>query len=110
MNMKCDSRVSFFAHTFGRPCFGREPKARVTTLIKNTKQPACNLKTKWGVVKLDIAKFVGCYNFVLALYEYGTTLKDVLSKAWNFTNSTPKNCFIFIFALLAFVTWRCLNG
>jgi len=68
------------------------------------------LKTKWGAIKLYIAKFVRCYNFVLALYEFGTTLKDVLSKAWSSRNSTPKKCFIFIFALLAFVAWRCLNG
>jgi hypothetical protein len=27
--MKCDSRVSFLAHTFASPCFCNEPKARV---------------------------------------------------------------------------------
>jgi hypothetical protein len=32
MSMKCDSRASFLAHTFVSPFFGREPKARVTTL------------------------------------------------------------------------------
>jgi hypothetical protein len=29
--MKCDSWVSFLARTFSSPCFGREPKVRVTT-------------------------------------------------------------------------------
>jgi hypothetical protein len=30
-NMKCDSHVSFLAHTFASPYLGHEPKARVTT-------------------------------------------------------------------------------
>ncbi len=30
-SMKCDSRASFLARTYASPCFGREPKVRVTT-------------------------------------------------------------------------------
>jgi hypothetical protein len=45
-----------------------------------------NLKTKGGTIKHDVAKFVGCYNFVLALNEFKTILKDVLSKALKFYN------------------------
>jgi hypothetical protein len=32
-SMKCNSRASFLTHTFASPCFGREPKAKVTTLL-----------------------------------------------------------------------------
>jgi len=32
-SMKCDSRTSLMAHTFASPCFGREPKARVATMV-----------------------------------------------------------------------------
>jgi hypothetical protein len=31
--MKCDSRASLLACTLASPCFGREPKARVATII-----------------------------------------------------------------------------
>lgn len=31
-SIKCDSWVSFSAHTFASPCFGREPNVRVATL------------------------------------------------------------------------------
>jgi len=30
-SMKCDSWASHLAHTFASPCFGCEPKVRVTT-------------------------------------------------------------------------------
>jgi len=32
-NMKCDSRASFLARTFTNPCFGHEPKTKVTTTL-----------------------------------------------------------------------------
>jgi hypothetical protein len=32
-SMKCDSRASFWAHTFASPCLGREPKAKVATFF-----------------------------------------------------------------------------
>jgi hypothetical protein len=32
-NMRCDSRGSLLAHTFASPCLGREPKAKVATLV-----------------------------------------------------------------------------
>jgi hypothetical protein len=39
-SMKCDSRASFLVRTFVSFCFGREPKARVVTMVNlplNTK-------------------------------------------------------------------------
>ncbi len=32
-NMRCDSRASLLAFTLASPCLGREPKARVVTLV-----------------------------------------------------------------------------
>jgi hypothetical protein len=53
-------------------------------LVKGTKQFAHGLKTKGGTIKHDVAKFGECYNYVLALNESRTILKDVLSKALEF--------------------------
>lgn len=39
------------------------------------------LETKWGVIKHDVAKFVGVYSQVLKLQESGTSLEDVLQQA-----------------------------
>jgi len=32
-SMRCDSRASLLAFTLASPCLGREPKARVVTLV-----------------------------------------------------------------------------
>jgi hypothetical protein len=40
-----------------------------------------SLETKWGIIKHDVAKFVGHYTIVLALCESGIGTKDVLRKA-----------------------------
>jgi len=44
---------------------------------------ALNLETKWGIIKHDVAKFVGHYTIVLALHESRTWIKDILWKALN---------------------------
>jgi hypothetical protein len=31
--MRCDSRASLLAHNLASPCLGREPKARIVTII-----------------------------------------------------------------------------
>jgi hypothetical protein len=39
---------------------------------------ALSLETKWGIIKHDVAKFVGHYTIVLALRESRTWIKDIL--------------------------------
>jgi hypothetical protein len=52
--------------------------------VKGREQHAHRLKTKKGTIKHDVAKFVGCYNYVFTLNESRTILKDVLSKVLKF--------------------------
>jgi hypothetical protein len=40
-----------------------------------------SLETKWGVIKHDVAKFIGVYNQILGLRESGASLDDVLQNA-----------------------------
>jgi hypothetical protein len=40
--------------------------------------PARSLETKWGIIKHDVAKFVGVYNQVLSMKESGVSLDDML--------------------------------
>jgi hypothetical protein len=58
------------------------------------------LETKWGIIKHDVAKFVGHYTTVLALCESGIGIKDTLPKALNlYKTKHPKHqTFIFIYA------------
>jgi hypothetical protein len=39
---------------------------------------ALSLETKWGIIKHDVAKFVGHYTIMLALCESRTWTKDIL--------------------------------
>jgi len=40
-----------------------------------------SLKTKWGVIKHDVNKFVGAFGSVEALCDIGMSVKDNLHKA-----------------------------
>jgi hypothetical protein len=40
--------------------------------------PNLSLKTKWGSIKYDVAKFCGMYKSMISLKEFGTLSKDVL--------------------------------
>lgn len=44
-------------------------------------RPARSLETKWGIIKHDVAKFVGVYKQVYDCRESGTSLDDVLQNA-----------------------------
>jgi hypothetical protein len=35
------------------------------------------LETKWGIIKHDVAKFVGVYGQISALNQSGTSAKDI---------------------------------
>jgi hypothetical protein len=43
--------------------------------------PARSLETKWGIIKHDVAKFVGVHNQVLSMKESGVSLEDLLERA-----------------------------
>ena len=43
--------------------------------------PNLSLKTKWGSIKYDVAKFCGVYKLMIALKESGTLSKDVLEQS-----------------------------
>lgn len=61
-------------------CFGRKFKS--TTTITNhqqvKKRPTTLLKLKWGIVKHDISKFVGCFGLVTTLNKLKSSLKNLL--------------------------------
>lgn len=61
-------------------------------------RPARSLETKWGVIKHDVAKFIGNYKVAVALCQSGTSSHDVLQKALELYKSKhPKNqSFVFI--------------
>jgi hypothetical protein len=40
-----------------------------------------SLETKWGIIKYDVAKFCGCYNFIIALNDSRSFQEDTLQKA-----------------------------
>ncbi len=40
-----------------------------------------SLKTKWGIFKHVVAKFIGNYTIVIALCEFGIGTKDTFQKA-----------------------------
>ncbi len=42
--------------------------------------PTKSRETKWGVIKHDVAKFIGHYGIVVALYEFGTLVENILQK------------------------------
>jgi hypothetical protein len=44
-------------------------------------RPARSLETKWGIIKHDVAKFVGVHNQVLNTKESGVSLDDLLERA-----------------------------
>ena len=46
-------------------------------------RPSRSLKTKWGVVKHDVAKFCGVYKSVLSCRESGTSVDDILERAFE---------------------------
>jgi hypothetical protein len=71
-------------------------------IAEGVEQLAHDLKTKCGTIKHDVTKLVGCYNFVFALNEFGTTLEDVLSKALQvYKLKHPKNVsFVFLYCWL----------
>ncbi len=54
--------------------------------------------TKWNLIKLVVAKFVGVYNSIFVLNQKGKFLEDILQKALDlFTVKHPKtNSFLFI--------------
>jgi hypothetical protein len=53
---------------------------------------ALSLETKWGIIKHDIAKFVGHYTIVLAFCESRTGTKDILRKALDlYKTKHPKH-------------------
>jgi hypothetical protein len=60
---------------------------------------ARSVETKWGIIKHDVAKFVGHYTTVLALCELGIGTKYILPKALDlYKTKDPKHqTFIFIY-------------
>ncbi len=48
--------------------------------VSCTPRFARSLETKWGIIKHDVAKFIGNYIVVLAFCELGTGFEDMLHK------------------------------
>jgi hypothetical protein len=53
--MKCDSRASLSTSTFASLCLGREPKARVATLMAQG-MGNTQMENEMGTHNLDVAK------------------------------------------------------
>jgi hypothetical protein len=72
-------------------------------------RPSRSLETKWGVIKHDIAKFIGVYNQVLGCRESGTSLDDVLQNALElYKVKHPKqHSFLFIHCWLVLKDVPC---
>jgi hypothetical protein len=61
-------------------------------LASCTPRFARSLKTKWGIIKHDVAKFIGNYIVVLVLYELGTCFEDMFHKALDlYKTKHPKH-------------------
>jgi hypothetical protein len=39
---------------------------------------ARSLEMKWGIIKHDVSRFVGCYGVVQGLCEFGTSVDNIL--------------------------------
>ncbi len=86
------------------------PRAYIGTLFQKQVTRWKGLKyskftNEMGIIKHNVREFVGCYNFMLALNEFGTLLEDVLQwtlKLYKF--NTPK-----VHHLLTFIV-GCLKN
>ncbi len=52
--MKCDFQASLLARTFESPCFGREPKARVATILQHFMYLLCD---EWPTCQIHYRLF-----------------------------------------------------
>jgi hypothetical protein len=73
---------------FGIGCNNIRTKNQPSTCAN---RHARSLETKWGVIKHNISKFVGCHRSLVALNEFGTFAKDTFQKALkSYENKHPK--------------------
>jgi hypothetical protein len=71
--------------------------------VEGTKWPTCNLETKWGAIKHDVAKFCWVLQFYTCFKQIWDYLGGCSFKSFGALQAqAPKECFIFVFALLAF--------
>jgi hypothetical protein len=93
-------------------------------------QPACSLESKWGLIKHNVAKWIGIYQHVLNLNKSETNVADLLKrthelylvKSKNNTDFAFEDCWVLVkdqpkwidgwnhilLALFCLITWAYL--
>jgi hypothetical protein len=67
-------------------------------------QPACSLESKWGLIKHNVAKWIGIYQHVLNLNKSETNVADLLKrthelylvKSKNNTDFAFEDCWVLV--------------
>jgi hypothetical protein len=86
-SMKCDSWDLFLARTFASPCFSREPKAKVMTLILLTLIP----KVSWRIMCRLIGMLFVLFKILEILYENDSPRMNLFLPSYLVTWHTRNN-------------------
>lgn len=93
-NIKCDSQLSFFAHTFASLYFGCEPKVKVVTLTKRNIWIGKNLHfifTLWFIVTNFISNIIKQFSFMKKWLKSGKKCDYWLTKNQCVSYKRKKN-------------------